>query len=421
MKNSTVTIFPSSFNGKINTVSSKSMAHRVLIASALASKPTKITNVDLSEDINATIHAIRSMNVDVELQQKTIIVTPPKKLSLKSTNIDCNESGSTLRFMIPVLSLLKKEVTFTGAKSLLERPMDLYEHVFKLSDASFNQHKDKIVIKGFLKPRKYILDGSISSQFFTGLMFTLPLLEGDSIIEIKGPLESKSYIDLTIQVLDHFGIKIIEQHGIYYIKGNQTYKAKNINVEGDYSQAAFMLVGGIISGHVGLTNLLHNSIQGDRVIISEIEQMSGKIIRTENGYLVNKSQTKGTTIDLSNCPDLGPILSLLGALSEGTTTLINAGRLKLKESNRIESTVKTLHALGANIQAKDDKITIIGKHQLQGGVTVDSYNDHRIAMMVSIAALRCQEPVVLTRATSVNKSYPHFFDDYKELGGIIKV
>lgn len=397
------------------------MSHRVLIASALASKPTKITNVDLSDDIKATIQAIRAMNVDVDIQQKTIIVTPPKKHSLKSTTIDCNESGSTLRFMIPVLSLLNKEVTFTGAKSLLERPMDLYEHVFKLSDASFKQHKDNIVIKGILKPRKYVLDGSISSQFFTGLMFTLPLLEGDSIIEIKGHLESKSYIDLTIQVLAHFGVKIVEQHGVYYIKGNQTYKAKNVNVEGDYSQAAFMLVGGIISGHVGLTNLLHNSIQGDRVIISEIEHMSGKIIRTEDGYLVNKSYTKGTTIDLSNCPDLGPILSLLGALSEGTTTLINAGRLKLKESDRIESTVKTLQALGANIQAKDDQITIIGKPQLQGGVTVDSYNDHRIAMMVSIAALRCKEPVILTRATSVNKSYPHFFDDYKQLGGIIKV
>ncbi|MCF7925069.1 MAG: 3-phosphoshikimate 1-carboxyvinyltransferase, partial [Candidatus Izimaplasma sp.] len=260
-----------------------------------------------------------------------------------------------------------------------------------------------------------------SSQFFTGLLLTLPLLEQDSTIIIKNTLESKSYVDLTIHVLKAFGVSIRETPGRYYIKGNQTYKATNFNIEGDYSQAAFFIVGATINGNLSINNLNLNSAQGDKAIIDIVTQMNGKIILMEKGYSITKSSTHGKTIDVADCPDLAPILSLLGAVSKGTTKLINIERLRLKESDRVTSTVTTLKQLGADIEANDSTITIHGKPLLKGNVTVDSFNDHRIAMMTALAAIVCEHPITLTNVTAVNKSYPTFFEDYKRLGGIYEV
>jgi 3-phosphoshikimate 1-carboxyvinyltransferase len=248
-------------------------------------------------------------------------------------------------------------------------------------------------------------------------MFSLPLLNDDSTIHINGKLESKGYIDLTVDMLETFGIEIQETTNGYFIPGNQKYEAKDYRVEGDYSQAAFFLVGGILNGAIKINDLNHESFQGDKEIVDIIKRMKGKVIYTENGFATNKSSTIGTTIDISTCPDLGPIVSLLGTLSKGTTTITNISRLRLKESDRVESTVCTLKALGADIKVTNDTIVINGRETLMGGVTVDSYNDHRIAMMISIAALRCEKEVILTGANAVNKSYPHFFKDYKLVGG----
>lgn len=421
MNNSTVKLYPSSLNGTINIISSKSMTHRVIIASSLANEPSVLKNIDLSNDILATIEAVKAYGTKVTIKNKTVTINPNKKKNLKRKLIDCNESGSTLRFFIPIMAMFSKKVTFTGAKSLLSRPMSIYQDVFEKSNSEFIHNSKIITVKGPIKAGEYTLDGSVSSQFFTGLMFVLPMLENDSVIKVKGNLESKSYIDLTLQVLNQFGVSIIENNNTYYIRGNQTYKGKKMSVEGDYSQAAFMLVGGAINGHVKLNNLSNDSVQGDKVIIEHIERMKGKIIRLEDGISSLKSKTEGTVIDLADCPDLGPILALLGSLSTGSTKLINAERLKIKESDRIESTVTTLQKLGASISATDSEILIEGKKYLSGGVTLDSFNDHRIAMMVSIAALQCKNPVVLTNATAVNKSYPNFFEDYQQLGGIIEI
>lgn len=421
MTNNTVKLYPSSLNGSLDVISSKSMTHRVIIASSLANETSVLTNVDLSNDILATIEAVKAYGTKVTIKNKTLKIEPSLKKTLKKKIIDCNESGSTLRFFIPVIPMFSKKVTFTGAKSLLGRPMNIYEDIFRKSNSEFVQNSDSITVKGSVQAGEYIIDGSVSSQFFTGLMFVLPLLEKDSVIKVKGKLESKSYIDLTLQVLDKFGITIVENNNTYYIQGNQTYKGRNMSVEGDYSQAAFMLVGGAINGHVKLNNLSNDSVQGDRVIIDQIENMKGKIIRLEDGFSSLKAKTEGSIIDLADCPDLGPILALLGSLSKGSTKLINAERLKIKESDRIESTVVTLQKLGATISATDSEIIIEGKDYLTGGVTLDSFNDHRIAMMISIAALRCKKPILLTNSKAVNKSYPHFFEDYMQLGGILEI
>ena len=276
------------------------------------------------------------------------------------------------------------------------------------------------MVKGFLKPKNYIIDGSVSSQFITGLLYSLPLLNGNSTIEIVNTLESKSYIDLTIDMLQEFNIQIKTTENGYLIEGNQVFSPSNYKVEGDYSQAAFFLVGGAINGGVKVTDLMPESKQGDRAIVDVLSKVNSPVIHMENGLTTVNSNTKGTIVDISNCPDLGPIISLLLCVSKGTSKIINAGRLRIKESDRIESTVQTLSALGANIKSVNDEIIIQGKKTLQGGITVDSYNDHRIAMMISIAASLCENPVILTNPMAINKSYPSFYIDYKSIGGIIK-
>ena len=414
-QDSVVTLFPTAIKGTVNVPSSKSLTHRAILCASLARGKSTISNIVFSEDINATLSAIEQLGAKVERSASSVTIKGVKSIKAPNSPVDCNESGSTLRFLIPLLSLSGKKVTLTGKQSLLQRPQSVYEELFKEDDIFFSHTQDEIVVNGSVKARRYYIDGTISSQFFTGLMLALPLLKDDSYIYIKGGLESKGYIDLTMDILEQYGVVIDEIENGYFIEGNQSYKPFDYTVEGDYSQAAFFLVGGILNGTVTLTNLSHESLQGDREIIEIIKRMKGKLIYTENGFIAKQSDTYGTKIDVSNCPDLGPIVALLGALSKGTTTIQGTSRLRIKESDRIESTVKTLKALGATIKTVKDDIVIYGKSQLDGG-TVDSFNDHRIAMMASIASTVCENPVTITQASAINKSYPHFYKDLRSLG-----
>ena len=416
-----IKLFPNSLKGNIKVPPSKSLSHRALICAALANGRSEISNVMLSEDIKTTIEALEHLGAKFDIRQDTIIVTGVKKLKYDNDPVYCNESGSTIRFLIPLFSLTNKEIEFTGKESLINRPQTIYKKIFDHDQNKFIKEDNRIMVKGSIKPRDYFVDGNVSSQFFSGLMFSLPLLKGDSNIYYNGSLESKSYIDLTIEMLELFNIEIQEIENGYFIPGNQVYKPRKYRVEGDYSQAAFFLVGGILNGLVQIDDLNHESNQGDYEIVNIIKHMKGKIIFTENGFITKQSKTHGTTIDVSDCPDLGPIIALLGSLSKGTTTMTNIQRLRLKESDRVESTVNTLKALGANIAVKDNQIIIHGKQSLVGGVTLDSYNDHRIAMMISIASTRCEKPITLTTANAVNKSYPHFYEDFISLGGNIEI
>lgn len=420
MNKDSITLFPTVLKGTVKAPPSKSLSHRALICAALAHGESRIDNIVFSEDIEATIHALESIGVTFHRHKNHLTVKGVKRLKLHNKEVYCNESGSTLRFLIPILSLTNKEVFLTGKASLLQRPQTIYSEIFEQDQNVFNIENDKIVVKGSVKARDYYIKGDVSSQFFSGLMFSLPLLKEDSTIHIVGTLESKSYIDLTISTLEKFGIEITELENGYFIKGNQEYTPCDYRIEGDYSQGAFHLVGGILNGRVHVEDLDQDSKQGDMAIVDIIQVMKGKVIFTENGFITETSETKSDTIDINDCPDLGPIISLLASLSPGTTRIINAHRLRIKESDRIKSTVDTLKALGANISSENDEIIIRGRKMLDGGVTVDSFNDHRIAMMVAIASTRCKKEIQLTTATAVNKSYPHFFEDFKHIGGKFK-
>lgn len=415
-----ITLYPASLHGDVKIPSSKSLSHRALIAASLSNGVSKISNLVFSNDVTATIHALESIGAKFDIREDSVIVTGVKKIKAPHKDVYCNESGSTLRFLIPLLSLTGKEVSFSGEKSLIKRPQTIYKKLFEENDSSFVVSENNITIKGSIKAKDYYLEGNVSSQFFSGLMFALPLLEDDSRIYISSKLESKSYIDLTIDVLSRFGIRIQEIENGYYIEGNQTYTNTNYKIEGDFSQAAFFLVAGILNGSVISSGLNPESKQGDEKIIDFIKQVNGKIVHMENGFSTSLTKTTGAIIDIADCPDLGPIIALLLSLSSGKSRIINAKRLRYKESDRIESTVSTLKLLGANIKTEIDDIVIYGRKTLSGAVVVDSYNDHRIAMMVAIAALVCDQEITLTGAKSINKSYPHFIKDYISLGGKVK-
>ena len=419
-KSTSLTLFPKVLKGEYTAPPSKSMTHRALICSALANGKSTISNFVLSEDIKATIDALTLLGAKFDIKGSEVIVHGVRKLKAPNKDIFCNESGSTLRFMIPIASLTNKKVAFTGKSSLMKRPQNVYESIFKEDNIDYEKSNNKIMVNGSIKAKKYHLDGSVSSQFFTGLLFSLPLLKEDSYLYYTNTLESESYIDLTTQLLSYYGVTVQKLTNGYFIPGNQKYTPRDYRIEGDYSQAAFFLVAGVLNGSIKVRDLDLESLQGDKAILDVIKQVKGILVYDEFGYTAVQSSTYGTTVDLSNCPDLGPIIALLLSLSKGQSKIINAHRLRLKESDRIESTVSTLQALGANIKEDGDDIIIQGKKSLNGGVSVDSYNDHRIAMMVAIAATVCKEPVELTTPYAINKSYPDFYKDYISLGGFLK-
>ena len=416
----TIKIIPGTLHGKITVPSSKSLCHRAIIAAGLASENSNIENVVFSEDIIATCNAMKDIGVS--------IIESESNLTIKGNNfsngikniIDCKESGSTLRFLIPIVLLTGEEVTFTGRGKLIERPLTPYYKIFEEQNIKYSCAEGlPLTVKGKLMWGEYKIPGNISSQFITGLLFALPLLPGDSKIIVTTELQSKGYVDLTTDMLSKFSVQI-ENVGYreFHIKGNQKYISTNYKVEGDFSQAAFWLVAGILGGEIQCEDMNINSLQGDIVIIDFIKKMGGNISIKDGKIITRKSKTQGITIDAANCPDLVPILAVLASFSEGTTEIINASRLRIKECDRLKAMATELSKLGADIVETEDGLIIYGKENLKGG-TVDSHNDHRIAMSLSVASIRCREAVILTSSATVKKSYPEFYKDFKRLGGKI--
>ncbi|MDX9691816.1 MAG: 3-phosphoshikimate 1-carboxyvinyltransferase [Acholeplasmataceae bacterium] len=412
-------ITPKALTGSIEVISSKSLSHRYVIAAGLAKGISTVSQVLDSDDLTATKKALENLGVTFKDQQ-----IKGTDIKLKNHEFDCLESGSTLRFMIPISLLQSEKVIFKGRGKLPDRPLDVYESIFKQKNIEYRYVSDRklpLEIKGPLKAGYYQVLGNVSSQFFTGLLFALPLLKQDSVIEHVTPLESKGYIDLTLDVLEQFGIHVKYEHPYFHVKGNQTYKTGHYIVEGDFSQAAFWMVAGLIGQSINLTNLNPLSKQGDKKIVDIITEMKGKIkyYKKDSHFLVTPTQTKGTVIDLSQIPDLGPILMVLAALSKGTTTFKHASRLRIKESDRLDAMYHTLKKFGVDIDISDDEAVIRGKDVLKGNQTFDSYGDHRIAMAIAIAAIRADGEVIIENAEVISKSYPTFYEIYKSLGGII--
>ncbi len=417
-------IYPSKLKGEVKIPPSKSMAHRAIICAALSDGLCIIENIDYSDDIIATIDAMNSLGARIVKHKDYIEVMGAYGSGEKPQEtriIDCNESGSTLRFLVPISLLFKGSSKFIGRGNLGKRPLTTYYNIFERQgiEYSYEEGNLNLVINGELKPGTFEVEGNVSSQFITGLLFTLPLLKQDSKIVITTEMESKGYIDLTLRAMSDFGVKIINNnYREFIIKGNQKYNARNYRVEGDYSQAAFFLCADSLGNDVLCKDLNLNSLQGDKEVIDILERMN--VIFNANDVGV-KGTTNGelisTVIDGSQCPDIIPVLTSVAALTKGTTEIINAGRLRIKECDRLAAVTSELNKLGAKIIEKEDGLVVTGVEKLQGGVEVWSHKDHRIAMTLAIASTICEEPIVINDYECIAKSYPNFFEDFKALGG----
>ncbi len=421
-----VNIKPAMLEGEVRIPPSKSIAHRAVIAAFLSRGKCSIENIDLSDDISATVGCIKAMGAKCSYDKKSRILEISCE-KLKSTNrritLDCGESGSTLRFFIPIALALGFKCNFTGRGRLMKRPMEPYMNVFEEKGVKYELKDDVLTTDGKLVAGKYIIDGSLSSQFVTGLLFALSILEGDSEIVIDGETVSRGYIDLTLATLSDFGIEIENKnYKQFIIKGNQKYKVMDYSVEGDFSQAAFFLVAGAIGSNVVCTGMNPDSIQGDKEILNVIER-AGATVKIEDGGRIQaeySADMHGIIVDAGEIPDLVPILAVFLSFCRGESQIVNAGRLRIKESDRLKAISSELRHLGVDITEGADYLKINGRHVLEG-TTVSAWNDHRIAMSMAIAACRCEGDVGITGAqVAVKKSYPDFFEDYKSLGGKVE-
>ena len=418
-------------NGSIMAQPSKSMAHRAIICASLAKGKCKIDNVVLSDDINATLGAVASLGVEIKIEdslnyngRKLITINSKGYISSEEKVIDCIESGSTARFMMPITRLDSSPSTLTGSGRLKERPFEIYKNLFTDKGINYkdNEGKMPISLSGKLIPGTFELSGNVSSQFVSGLLFALPLLEESSEINITGDLQSLPYIQMTINVLNEFGIDI--EHDDDYkcinIPGNQSYKAVPYYiVEGDWSQAAFFCVMGAISGQLTLKGLNLDSLQGDKIILDILKEMGASPEISEQGITFKRSELKGIIIDVSQCPDLVPAITVAASKAEGVTSIINGARLRIKESDRLMTTCRELNALGADIIEKKDGLIIKGMPCLNGGKAFGS-GDHRIVMAVASASTICSGDVEIEGYEAVKKSYPEFWEDFISLGGEVE-
>lgn len=413
----TVSCIPSVLGGKIKAISSKSEMHRILICASLCENTTKIKCNVMSKDIAATIDCLKAMGTEILVHEDIITVNP--KPFKKEADLDCGESGSTLRFLMPLVSALGMDTIIAGHGRLPERPISpLKEEMEKKGVIFHTDSKFPLHLTGKLQSGEYEIVGNISSQFITGLLLALPTLNGDSIIKVIPPLESKSYVDITISVLGKFGIEIEEKENTYIVKGNQKFiSPEEITVQGDWSNASFFLcVGALSEKGVTVTDLDINSPQGDKKILDVLKSMGADVQISSNEITVKKNRLNAITVDASDIPDLVPIISVVATACNGETKIVNAGRLRIKESDRIKSVLEMLNSVGGCVEETDDGIIIKGKTDLQGGM-VNGYNDHRIVMSASILSTLCKEKIEITDANAVEKSYPDFFADFNEMGG----
>ncbi len=435
-KTATIKVTPTALQGTVQVPSSKSMGHREIICAGLANGTSIVDNISMSKDIQATMRCLRAIGVTIDEIPSMI----PGRTALQVTGTghpmasadyaDCGESGSTLRFFMPIVALLDCPLTLMGEGKLVERPLKAYYDIFDEQGVQYINDEGKlpVTINGHLKPGIFKLPGDVSSQFVSGLLFALPLLQGDSEIVITSPLESASYVDLTLNCLAKYGIRAENVDGKYerfLVPGKQHYQPRDSKVEGDWSQVAFWAVAGAATAEgkqVTCEGVDFGSAQGDKALVDILTRMGANLTKTENTLKVESGTTKETVIDATNCPDIIPVLSALAAVSEGTTKFVNAGRLRIKECDRLAAMTQELNKLGAEVTEEPEGMTVIGHPEgLKGGVTVDAWNDHRIAMSLGIIAERCAQPIVITGAGSVSKSYPEFWQDYRLLGGEIEV
>ena len=416
-------------SGQVCCPISKSELHRLILACSLSQGCSIIKGCTLSDDIRATASVMKTLGAKITFEENAIYIQgiSQENISKEILQCPCGESGSTLRFLVPLCGALSRPSCFTGQGRLAQRPMKPLLEQLRLHGLSLSHPENgdtlPLTLSGNLKAGTYHFPGNVSSQYITGLLFALPLLSGNSQILLTSPLESLSYVNMTLDVLKRFGISIHAIENGWEIPGNQQYRSPGtLTANGDWSAAAFWLCAGALSksGSITITGIDPHSLQGDCAVCSVLEQMGAKLISQENSVTVFPGNLHGITIDGSQIPDIIPILSVAAAFAQGETRIKNAGRLRIKESDRLHAMYENLTSLGADVQELPDGFIIHGKKQLEGG-SVSSYNDHRIAMSMAVASLRCRQPVLLRSPLCVAKSYPEFYQDFKKLGGNIHV
>lgn len=421
-------VLPGKLNGIIHAPTSKSQTHRAILCAAMADGQSIIDKVVLSHDILATIGAAEALGAEIDILNYNksealikLVVKGKGRLERKRKTIDCIESGSTLRFSLPMALTTGQAFEFTGRGKLPNRPMGAYYKIFREKGIIYETDNGRLplLVKGRLSNGMYKLEGNVSSQYISGLLLALPLLEGPSEIVLESPLESEKYVDITLNVQKSFGVKIERQAYERFFIEKQNYKPANMVMEGDYSQAAFWIVGGLLGQGIEIGGLRKDSDQGDKIVIELLKKMGARINESGNNLKVEKSSMKSTVIDASPCPDIVPVMAVAAALAEGTTRIIKAGRLRFKESDRLRATALELNKLGARVMETEDGLIIEGLASLAGGVRVWSHNDHRIAMAMAVASTVCEKPVIIEGMEAIKKSYPDFTKDFKKLGGKI--
>ena len=404
-------------NGTVNVPPSKSDVHRAIICAAMANGVSRISPVALSNDIKATIGCIKALGADAVLENNVLTVDGTNMYKNKTALLDCGESGSTLRFFIPIAAVGNINATFVGKGKLPQRPIGIFtEALPKAGTVCKTEGGLPLEIKGQLKSGIFKIPGNVSSQFITGLLLALPILEGDSEIVLTSPLESVGYIAMTIRTMKQFGVNIQATEKGWHIKGGQSYKTCDYTTDGDWSQAAFFMVLGAVSGKVTVKGGAKDSTQGDKKCAEILARFGAKVTQLDNEVTVEKGELKAITIDASQIPDLVPVLSVCAAFAEGTTRIINAERLRIKECDRLKATAELLNNLGGKVKELSDGLEITGVSSLKGG-NVNGYNDHRIVMSAAVCAARSDEDITATFAMSINKSYPDFYIDYNSIGG----
>lgn len=404
-----VTIDPHKLKGEVNVPPSKSVAHRLVIAAALSKGTSVVKNLSLSKDITATINAMRALGASISVQGDTAVINGIEKAPEKAV-IDCCESGSTLRFLIPVACALGVQTTFLGQGKLPQRPITPYLDELPKHGVKFDYNGTMpFTVSGKLQSGDYSVSGDISSQFVTGLLFALAAEKGESRLILTSPLQSKPYVDITADCLEKCGASITATDEGYLVRADELHSFEQ-TVEADYSQSAFFFVANSLGCEISVNGLNENSYQGDKKIV----EICKEIVYNKNSGL------KPFELDCSDIPDLVPVLAVLASFCQGKSRILNVARLRIKESDRLEAISSCLNALGGKVTAGADFLEIQGVSSLSGG-TVDCFNDHRIAMAMAVAAVKCTSPLTLTGAQCVEKSYPDFFDVYRTLGGDVSV
>ena len=412
-----VVFSPFTPNGTITAPPSKSDVHRAIICAALSKGKSVISPVALSNDIKATIGCVEALGAKASIENNVLTIDGTDMFKNKTALLDCGESGSTLRFFIPVAAAGGVNATFVGSGRLPQRPIGIFTDALPKAGVNCKTGGGlPFEISGQLQSGRFEIPGNVSSQFITGLLFALPLLEGDSDIVLTSPIESVGYINMTIYTMSKFGVKIETTDYGWYIKGSQSYTPSDYTTDGDWSQAAFFMVSGAIGESVTVNGVNRDSAQGDKKIAEILAQFGAEVIQTDTSVTVKSKKMHSIKIDASQIPDLVPVLAVCATFAEGTTKIINAERLRIKECDRLKASADLINALGGRVKELADGLEITGVDKLNGG-TVDGCNDHRIVMSAGVCAANAEDDIESTFAFSINKSYPDFYIDYNSIGG----